>query len=310
MAQATGQANTQTRAVLWAALIFLFALLLFDLMGLIIKHLSSRYAAAELSAYRNLFGTLPSVLALAMSRAWTAQGRPRKIRQWRLAILRGLIPVLAQLLFYLSLGRMAFATATTIGYAMALFMVGFAVPLLGERVGTVRWIAVLIGFAGVVLVIGPGRDTFSYDALLPLGAAALYALAGLTARMIDNDVPSALLNLYASVVAAIGSGLLALILTGFSPIQSAADFGWIVAMGGFGGSAVLCLVIAFRMTEQSNLAPFSYFGIPLAFALGWLFFGEAPWRDLFPGALLIVAGGLLIVWRERRISRAPETAMG
>lgn len=290
-------------------MVFIFALLLFDLMGLIIKRLSPHYAAAELSAYRNLFGTLPSVLALAMSRAWRAQGRPRKIRQWRLALLRGLIPVLAQLLFYLSLARMAFATATTIGYAMALFMVGFAVPLLGERVGTVRWIAVLIGFAGVVLVIGPGRDTFSYDALLPLGAAALYALAGLTARMIDDDVPSPLLNLYASVVAAVAAGVLAFFLTGYSPIRSFGDFGWIVAMGGFGGSAVLCLVVAFRMTEQSNLAPFSYFGIPLAFALGWLFFDEAPWRDLFPGALLIIAAGLLIVWREQRLSRASATGL-
>ena len=53
------------------------------------------------------------------------------------------------------------------------------------------------------------------------------------------------------------------------------------------------------MTEQSNLAPFSYFGIPLAFIFGWLFFDEAPWATLFPGAILIAAGGLLIVWRER-----------
>ena len=72
-------------------------------------------------------------------------------------------------------------------------------------------------------------------------------------------------------------------------------------MDSFDGSTVLCLVIASRMTEQSNLAPFSYFSIPLAFAMGWIFFGEAPWRDLFPGALLIIAGGLLILWRERRL---------
>ena len=57
------------------------------------------------------------------------------------------------------------------------------------------------------------------------------------------------------------------------------------------------------MTEQSNLAPFSYFGIPLAAFFGWLFFDEAPLGDLFPGALLIVAGGLLIIWRERQLNR-------
>ena len=74
---------------------------------------------------------------------------------------------------------------------------------------------------------------------------------------------------------------------------------WIVLMGVLGGTAVLLLVISYRMTEQSNLAPFSYFGIPLSFVLGWLFFNEAPWSTLFPGGILIVAGGLLIVWRER-----------
>ena len=77
------------------------------------------------------------------------------------------------------------------------------------------------------------------------------------------------------------------------------DMVWIVLMGVLGGTAVLLLVISYRMTEQSNLAPFSYFGIPLSFAFGWLFFNEAPWSTLFPGGVLIAAGGLLIVWRER-----------
>ena len=62
------------------------------------------------------------------------------------------------------------------------------------------------------------------------------------------------------------------------------------------------------MTEPSNLAPFTYFGIPIAFALGWLFFAEAPVDDLFPGALLLVGGGLLIIFRERRLSHAASRA--
>jgi drug/metabolite transporter (DMT)-like permease len=57
------------------------------------------------------------------------------------------------------------------------------------------------------------------------------------------------------------------------------------------------------MTEPSNLAPFNYFGILFAFALGWIFFGEAPVERLLPGALLIVTGGLLVVWRERRVRK-------
>lgn len=73
-----------------AILISIAALVLFDLMGLIIKHLSGRYSAAELSAYRNLFGLLPSLIALWMTASWRKGTRSLRIRQWKLAAIRGL----------------------------------------------------------------------------------------------------------------------------------------------------------------------------------------------------------------------------
>lgn len=279
----------------------LVAIVLFDAMGMIIKHLSANYGAAELSAYRNLFGLIPAGIALWWSADWHRAGRRVKVRQWKLAMLRGFVLTFAQFFYYLSLGILPFATASTITYSNALFMVALAVPLLGEKVGAARWTAVLIGFAGVILVVGPGRETFSMAALLPLAAACCYALTGVTARLIDSDVSSALINLYSSGVAAIGALILASTTTGFSLLAHTTDLWWIFAMGGFGGCAVLVMITCFRMTEQSNLAPFSYFGIPIAFVFGWIFFGEAPWSDLFPGALFIVAGGLLVIWRERRL---------
>jgi drug/metabolite transporter (DMT)-like permease len=282
-----------------AIVLSLVALTLFDAMGLIIKHLSDGYSAAELSAWRNLFGLVPSVIVLWFSKAWRAGGKRLKVRQWKLAFFRGTIVTFAQLSFYMSLGLMAFATASTITYASALFTTALAIPLLGERVGWARWCAVLVGFVGVIMVVQPGGAGYNIYALLPLAAAAFYALVGVTARLFDDDVPSPLVNLYSSVTAAIGAFIIAYFWGGFSPIASATDLGWIMAMGGFGGTAVLFLIVSYRMTEQSNLAPFSYFGIPLAFGMGWLFFDEAPWRTLFPGAILIAAGGLLIVWRER-----------
>lgn len=282
----------------------LVALLLFDAMGLIIKHLSPRYSAAELSAWRNIFGLVPSAIVLWSSADWRAKGRRLRIRQWPLGCFRGLCVTFAQFMFYASLGRIDFATATAISYSTALFTPAFAVLLLAERVGWVRWASVVIGFLGVMMVVGPGREGFSWNALLPLGAASLYGLTGVTVRLIDDDVPSALINLYSSGFAILGSLSLALALGGFTAPASLADAVWIVAMGSFGGCAVLCLVISYRMTEPSNLAPFSYFGIPLAFALGWLFFGEAPFDELFPGVLLIIGAGLMIVWRERQLKRA------
>ncbi len=285
-----------------AIFLSLVALSLFDAMGLVIKLLSERYSAMELSAWRNLFGLFPALIAVFASRAWHTAGRPIRIRQWKLALARGAIVTVAQLCFYISIGVMAFATASTITYANALFMTALAVPLLGEKVGWMRWGAVLIGFVGVLLIMQPGTDAFTPYALLPLGAALFYALVGVTARLFDDDVPSPLISLYSQVTAILVSTLIALSWGGFSPIQSWGDLGWIIAMGAFGGTAVLFLVASYRMTEQSNLAPFSYFGIPLAFLLGWLFFDETPWDALFPGAFLIAAGGLLIIWRERRLN--------
>jgi len=292
--------------VLHAILLSLFSIVLFDLMGLIIKYLSNDYSAAELSAYRNFFGLIPSTIALWSSRQWHQKGRIMRVRQWRIACLRGLLVSFAQLLFYLSLGRLAFATATTITYSNALFMTALAVPLLNERVGHTRWFAVGIGFLGVVMIVGPTGESFTLDALLPLGAAFLYALSGVMARMLDEDVPSPLINLYSSAVSFLSAVLITFFAGGFSMLDGPSDLGWIVLMGCFGGSAVLVMIISYRMTEQSNLAPFNYFGILIAFAFGWIFFGESPIDDLFPGALLIILSGLLIVWRERQLRR-PRT---
>jgi len=283
-----------------AILLNVAGIFLLDLMGVVIKALSGDYGAAELSTYRNLFGMIPSFIVLWLSAEWHAGGRRMRIRQWRLAWLRGGCVTIAQFLFYLSLARLEFATATTISFAMSLFLTAFAVPILGERVGWVRWGAVVIGFAGVVMVMGPGTEVFSWDALLPLGAAMFYALTGATARLMDEDVPTALMNLYSSFAALVGALALCLATGGFSPIASAADMLWILAMGGFGGTGVFFLILSYRMAESSTLAPFNYFGIPFAFGMGWVFFGEAPVGRLFPGVLLIVAGGLIVVWRERR----------
>ena len=282
-----------------AIILSLIALTLFDGMGLIIKNLSHDYSATELTVWRNLFGLFPVLIVLWSSRTWRTNGKVLKIRQWKLALLRGAIVTFAQLSFYISLGVMAFATASTISYSTALFTTAFAILILGESVGWVRWIAVLIGFLGVIMVIQPGAEGFSSYALFPLAAAVFYALVGVTARLFDDDVPSAVVNLYSSFSSIVGAVLITYFWSGFNTITSATDMVWIILMGGLGGTAVLLLVTSYRMTEQSNLAPFSYFGIPLSFILGWLFFNEAPWSTLFPGGILIAAGGLLIVWRER-----------
>lgn len=286
-----------------AILLSLTGIFLLDTMGAVIKHLGDSYPPQQLSAFRNFFGLFPSLLVLLASAEWQKSGRRLLIRQWRLALARGLFVAFAQFCFYLSLIKLALATASTLAFAGPLFVTLLSVVLLKDRVGTWRWLAVAIGFIGVLVILRPGSEVFSAFALLPVAAAIGYALSAVSVRLIKDPVPSAMINLYAHIGAFLGAVGLTLGTTGYVPVTSAADWAWIVGMGTVGGCGVLLLVIAYRRTSPSNLAPFDYFGIPFTFTLGWTFFDEAPFGELFPGVLLIVAGGGLIFWRERRAAR-------
>ena len=292
---------TQKSPLFNAIAIILLAIFLFDVMGAIIKHLGARYPAQQLSMLRNVFGLIPSVLVLFYSRDWRESGRPVRLVQWKLAIARGGFVTIAQFCFYLSLIHLEFATASTIAFSGALFVTLLSIPILGHRVGIWRWSAVGTGFVGIVLVMRPDAGSFNVYALLPVCAALGYAASSVTAQLFDKSVSTALINLYALAGALTGAVVLVVFTGGYVEVATYQDWLWLLAMGVAGGSAVFCLVTAYRLTAPSNLAPFEYFSIPFAFLLGWMFFDEAPFHRLIPGVFLIIGGGLLIVWRERKV---------
>jgi drug/metabolite transporter (DMT)-like permease len=281
--------------------------MLYDVMGAIIKHLSQDYPTQQLTMFRNLFGLIPTLLILFWSQNWIQTGKPIVIRQWKLALARGGLGVFAQISFYLALFHLELATATTIVFAGPLFITALSIPLLGHRVGLWRWLAVLIGFTGVMLVMRPTAQSFTWYAVLPFCAAFGYASISVTARLFDKTVPTAVINLYYNVGSLIGSTALVLSTGGFSQIGALQDWVWLAAMGMAGGIAAYCLISAYRLAEPSSLSPFEYFGIPFSFCLGWIFFSEAPFERLIPGAFLIVGGGLVIMWREHSLKRHGRT---
>ena len=293
-------ALTQKSPLFNAIAIILLAIFLFDVMGAIIKHLGARYPAQQLSMLRNVFGLIPSVLVLFYSRDWRESGRPVRLVQWKLAIARGGFVTIAQFCFYLSLIHLEFATASTIAFSGALFVTLLSIPILGHRVGIWRWSAVGTGFVGIVLVMRPDAGSFNVYALLPVCAALGYAASSVTAQLFDKSVSTALINLYALAGALTGAVVLVVFTGGYVEVATYQDWLWLLAMGVAGGSAVFCLVTAYRLTAPSNLAPFEYFSIPFAFLLGWMFFDESPFHRLIPGVFLIIGGGLLIVWRQRK----------
>jgi drug/metabolite transporter (DMT)-like permease len=298
--------NHFVRAVVY----ILLAILLFDLQGVIIKFLGDRYPVQQLASFRNIFGLVPSLLVLFLSRDWHSRGRLLKIRQWRLGLLRGLSIATAQFCFYLSITKMELATASTLTYISPVLITMLSVPILKHHVGLWRWMAVIIGFIGVLMIMGPGTDVFTLYSLLPIVASLGYSLSTVCVRLFDDDVPTALINMYASVGALFGALLILFSTTGYQGVDSTSDWLLLVAMGLVGGFAVLSLISAYRLTKPASLSPYEYFGIPFAFILGWLFFDEAPFERLVPGVFLIVAGGMLIAWRERkkRIDTTPVIA--
>mgnify|MGYP001166431596 CR=1 FL=1 len=291
-----------------AIAIILLAIFLFDVMGAIIKHLGARYPAQQLSMLRNVFGFIPGLLILLSTQTWHQAGRPWVIRQWRLGLFRGVFVAGAQFCFYLSLIHLEFATASTIAFSGALFVTLLSIPVLGHKVGVWRWSAVLIGFLGIVLVMRPASETFNWYAILPAFAAFGYAVNNVTAQRFDKTIPTALINVYALVGSLVGAIVLVLLTDGYVHVTPVTDWLWLITMGTAGGLAVFCMVSAYRLTAPSNLAPFEYFSIPFTFLLGWLFFAEAPFERLIPGVFLIIGGGLIIVWRERRSGVEPSAS--
>lgn len=285
-----------------AVAVILIAVLLFDIQGAIIKFLGDRYGIPQIAMFRNIFGLIPALLLIYLARTGTRGAARFRLRQWPLAILRGASIASAQYCLYLSLTLMEFATASTLAYSGPLFITALSVPILRNHVGAIRWLAVVIGFMGIVLVMRPGGDIFQWVSLLPICAAFGYAFSSVIVRLFDDTSTTAVINFYTTLSALGFTFLLMLFTDSYIPVSTAADWMWMILMGLVGGMAVFSLIAAYRLALPSNLSPFEYFGIPFSFVIGWLVFDEAPFDRLIPGVFLIVGGGLLIFWRERRLT--------
>lgn len=160
-----------------------------------------------------------------------------KLVQRKLALFRGFVVAIAQLLFYTALGQLELATVSALGQTNALFVVLLVIIMYREQVGIWRWGAVVIGFIGALWIVRPGSDVFSWIALFPIGAAFCYAFSVVSLRSFDRSISNSILYLYSAFAAAIGAIFFALFTNSFSPILSLFDAGLILSMsicGGFG----------------------------------------------------------------------------
>jgi drug/metabolite transporter (DMT)-like permease len=275
------------------------AVLLFAVMDTLIKGLSPDFGTFQIIFFRSLFALVP--IGFAVMRA----GGPAVLRTRRPAghVLRSLVGLGAMISFFAALRYMPLADVYAISFAAPLFLTALSVPVLGEAVGWRRWTAVLVGFAGVLVVIGPTSGVFSPVALLALAGAFFYALAMLLVRRLSRTEGNATIVLYFTLtcVAAGGIGMIPDWVTPERPGQVA----MLIGVGIVGGMAQLLLTNAFRLAPAAVIAPLEYTALFWGLLFGWMFFGELPTEALLLGGPLIVASGLYILHRETRRRAQP-----
>ncbi|MFO1056818.1 MAG: DMT family transporter [Dongiaceae bacterium] len=189
------------------------------------------------------------------------------------------------------------ASAMAIAFLAPLMIGILAGPVLGERVGLHRWLAVLAGFGGMLLIAWPSGAGFALaGTVLAFLSTACWAVGQMLTRRLAEDPPQVTL-LY---TAALGSLMLSLIV----PLvwRWPTPGGWLlmVAIGAVSGLSHLLMVSAYRHAAAAALAPLNYTQLLWAVAAGWLVFGEIPGGRTLAGAAVIVAAGLWVLWQEKR----------
>jgi drug/metabolite transporter (DMT)-like permease len=217
-----------------------------------------------------------------------------------LQVARGLIPVIAGIAIVLALKVMPLADATALMFVSPLMLTALAVPLLKERVGLHRWTAVVVGFLGVLVIVRPGGETMQWAALLPLVTAFLYALYQIATRVLSRSTPAPTTFAYMVAVGTVASSL-ALPFVWRTP--DAMGWAMMAASGLLHGLAHYLVTRAFALAPAAVLAPYNYAQLVGASLIGYAAFGHLPDGWTVGGAVIIVAAGLYVAYRERRLAR-------
>ena len=294
--------GTQHRPGLAVAL-KVFAVFQFIALGALIKAASEHVPPGQAVFFRSFFA-LPIILIWVAARGELKHALiPKNLKGH---VWRGLFGTVAMGLTFAGLAVLPLPEVTAIGYATPMFTVMLAALLIGERIRLVRISAVVIGLVGVSIVIWP-RLTLSgesfdqaatFGAICVLIAAALRGLVQVHVRTLVKTEHTAAIVFYFSVTAS----LLALFTVPFGwTMPPMASLWALIGAGLVGGVAQICITTSYRFGSASMLAPFDYTSMIFAALIGYVVFDEVPTREIWIGASLVIAGGALILWRERQL---------
>ncbi|WP_439813706.1 DMT family transporter [Zavarzinia sp. CC-PAN008] len=274
----------------------LVAVGLFTVMDAAVKWLTDDYSVFQIVFFRSLFAFPPLLFWL-----WRAHGFGRlRTRRPGTHLLRALIGCTSMVLFFAGYGMMPLAEAIAIGFVAPLFMTALSVPLLGEKVGIRRWTAVLIGFAGVMIMVRPGSGVFAWGSLVLIGGAFTYAIVIVVIRKLSETEPTGTIVFYFTLFTTTAS---ALTLPFVWVTPDAADLALLISVGLIGGVAQLAMTQAFSLAPLAVVAPFEYTAMLWATLVGFVIWGDLPDLWAIVGALVLVGSGLYILHRESVLLR-------
>ncbi len=277
------------------ALVFFWALMICVVSvtnDILMRLMGERLAPLEISFFRFLFSML-SVLPFMLPKG-TALFKTTRPGQHALRALLGAGAIGA---CCYSVNLMPLSDNTTIMFAQPLFFLPLAVFLLKERVDSGRWIATIIGFIGLLIIVQPGTEAFRIVALFPITAAILFALLDVMAKIMVSKEHTLTMLFYFGLGTTI-AGAFALPFVWTSPTLSELFF---LALLGVGANMIqVCIFRAFAATDASGLMPFRYTELLFSATIGFLLFSEIPRLWIIGGGSLIVASNFYITWREMR----------
>jgi len=266
---------------------------LFSFMDSGLKLLSPHYPAIQVAALRSL-ASMPLVVAYI---AWRGGFRRVLKARWSLHLLRSAVGIGVLAMFALGVRRLPLSEAYSLFFIAPLLITALSAVVLKERVEPARWIAVVVGLSGVLVVLRPtGEGLMTLGGLAVLAAAAGYAVTAILVRIIGRTDSMETLIFWPMAMMTSGAAVLAA--HGWVPVRF--EHAWILAgIAVFGFFGQLAITEAFRESEASAVAPFEYTGLAWSVALDWILWRALPDRYTLLGATIIIGSGLYLVRREK-----------
>tara|TARA_A100001037_G_C15149657_1_gene638356 strand:- start:1443 stop:2486 length:1044 start_codon:yes stop_codon:yes gene_type:complete len=280
------------------------------LQDALIKWLSGTFPLHEITLARSVVAVVITLIIVHFEGGFGLLRTNRPV----LHLARSVLLITANMCFFMGVASMPLAEATAVFFLAPLFITALSVPLLGEEVGLRRWIAVLVGMAGMIVMLRPGQGTIELVALFPVGAALAYALMQIVTRRLGATDRASSMALYVHVAFAIvsagvglsiGDGRLAgsdhpsidFLFRAWSmpeglEIVLLLGCGVLIAIGAY------LLSQAYRVAPPAIVAPFEYAALPLALFWGIMLWGDWPDVSAMAGMALIVGSGLYVFYRE------------